>query len=742
MLRQCLTSYFLSHQRGAKGSLLLDTAHRILRRNFVVLLIVSVLSTAYPPLPQPALAMQATAQMGSTAANRVIFKLRSATPARLAADQTAASIAVVLGRISSKLGAVATPLFRAERGRTPLKRQLGLDRIFIATLPPHMPLTEALAALGRDPDVEYAEPDFIGTGAALPQPNSPTDALATHSQTQAGGAKLPNDSFFGSQWGLNNTGQANGKAGAHINAVAAWGVTTGTNDILIGILDTGIDLSHPDLTRKIFGGYDFANNDELPRDDHGHGTHIAGIVGAQSNNGIGVAGVCWNCRMMVVKVLDEENRGYYSWWSSGIEYAVDHDVHAINMSMGGNSLSLSLQDAVRYAYFANVPILAAMMNEGSSALNYPAAFPEVIAVGMTNRNDVRDVRSSYGAHIHLVAPGTDIYSTMRGNTYALMTGTSMATPYVTGVVGLLYGISAKFTVEQIRRILQHGADDLVGAKSEDVTGWDQYYGHGRLNALKAVNYAQNSVMKQVSLSTSDFVPARTQQPMRADIGAAALIGPVTYTWEASDLQPFVDKAESNNSNVAMTWTVAGTKNITVTVDNGVSVVSATRTIEVFPTVAADFVTQPAPVQGPAPLSVTFQNRSTGDGLSYFWAFGDGATSTETNPSYVYIAPGVYSVMLLVTSTNGVTSVLRANDLVTVTLATATATPTATPSVTATSMMTSTPAPFEVTQLFLPVVVLSTGEMVTPTATALPPSMPTITATVKISLTPTVVVTKN
>lgn len=740
MLRQRLTSHFLSHQRGAKGSKLSNKPHSLLRRNIAVLLMLSLLAMAWPPLPTRALARAATVWVGSSASNRVIFKLRSAAPARLQADQAYVGQAATLGRISSKLGAVAVSLFRAERGRVALKQQLGLDRIFIVTLPPQVSVVDALAMLGRDPAVEYAEPDFVGTGAAMPQPNSAEPSYATQAQTQAGGAKLPNDNFFSSQWGLNNTGQLNGKPGAHINAVAAWGVTSGTNDILIGILDTGIDLSHSDLTKKIFGGYDFVNSDELPRDDHGHGTHIAGIVGAQSNNNIGVAGVCWNCRMMAVKVLDEENRGYYSWWSSGIEYAVDHGVHAINMSMGGNSFSLSLQDAVRYAYFANVPILAAMMNEGNNVLNYPAAFPEAIAVGMTNRNDMRDVRSSYGAHIHLVAPGTDIYSTMRGNTYALMTGTSMATPHVTGVVGLLYSISNKFTVEQIRRVLQNGADDLVGAKSEDAPGWDQYYGHGRLNALKAVNYAQNSLMKNVSLSTSDFVPARTQQPMRADIGAAALIGPVTYTWEASDLEPFVDKAESNNSNVTMTWVAAGTKNITVTADNGVSVVSATRTVEVFPIVAADFVAQPAPAQGAAPLQVAFQNRSMGDGLSYFWAFGDGATSTETNPSYTYAVPGVYSVMLLVTSTSGVTSVLQINDFVTVTMATATATPTAIPSVAATSAITSTPAPFfEVTQLFLPVIVLNTGEVFTPTATASPLPMPTITATVKISLTPTSII---
>ena len=703
-----------------------------MRHGITILLIVSLIGLGMLPIASVQ-AQQTISPPAVSATNRVIFKLRAAAPAYIANGDDSISQAIKLGRISSILGGSARPLFQANQGHSKLKRKVGLDRIFITTLPSHLGLSEALTLLSHVPDIEYAEPDFVGSGAANLF-SDPLPLADLRFETQEGGPALPNDRYLTNQWGVNNTGQLNGKAGAHINAIAAWGITTGTNNVLIGMLDTGIDLSHSDLTKKVIGGYDFVNNDDFPQDDNGHGTHTAGIVAAQSNNGIGVAGVCWNCRMLAIKVLDEENRGYYSWWSSGIEYAVDHEVQAINMSMGGNSFSLSLQDAVRYAYFANVPILAAMMNEGNNALNYPAAFTETIAIGMTNRNDNRDIRSSYGAHIHLVSPGVDIYSTMRGNTYASMTGTSMATPYVTGVVGLLYSLLPNLTVEHVRRILRYGVDDPVGAKNEDAVGWDQYYGYGRLNALKALNYAQNSVLVGLRVSMSDFVPAKTPQSIRADISSAALIGAITYTWEATDLQPFVDRAESNASNITMTWNTAGAKVITVTADNGINIITATRNIEVFYPVQANFVTQPTPASGEAPLSVIFNNTSTGEGLSNLWSFGDGISSTEVHPTHVYMLPGSYSVELIVTNAVGISATLRLTNAVTVWSAatpTATMTLTQTPSPTHSLVVTSTPAPFfEITQLFLPAVLANLTESVIHTDTA------TITPTVNITYTPT------
>jgi thermitase len=344
----------------------------------------------------------------------------------------------------------------------------GFDRIYVLEVPPSTDVANAVAAFSLDPGVEYAEIDPIGYGAVI-----------------------PNDPQFATQWSLNNTGQNSCKADADIDAPEAWELSKGNVNTTIAVIDTGVDLDHPDLINKTVAGYDYVNNDSDPSDDYGHGTHVTGIAAASSNNTVGISGICWNCKIMPLKALNDQNWGYYDWWASSLIFAANHGASVINMSMGGTSDSLMLHDAIRYAYSRNIPITVAMMNDGNSTQYYPASYPEVIAVGSTDCNDARSSFSNYGNHIDLVAPGSNILSTLWDNTYASWYGTSMATPHVTGVIGLLRSVNPTYSARELTTILKATADDQVGPISEDTPSWDKYFGSGRLNAYKAVQYVVN-----------------------------------------------------------------------------------------------------------------------------------------------------------------------------------------------------------------------------------------------------------
>jgi thermitase len=427
----------------------------VLRLGLVALLV----SLASPDLGKPALAPLSTSVSAQNSSPRILVKMRDASADSKASPGLDASSLSQLDISSTE------PLFDADSGDTALKQTLGLSRIYVFTLAPSSDPQQALAVLSADPAVEYAELDLVGYGAGV-----------------------PDDVYFAHQWGLHNTGQIGGEPDADIDAPEVWDITTGVTSTVLAIIDTGVDLDHPDLAGKIVPGYDFANGDAMPEDDHGHGTHVAGVAAAATDNATGVAGVCPGCRIMPLKGLNDKNEGLYSWWASAIEYAVDHGADVINMSLGGVGSSQTLYDAVLYAYGADVPIVTAMMNDGDSTPYYPAAYTETIAVGATNRLDQRWGLSNFGDHIDLVAPGEAIWSTLWDNTYACWNGTSMAGPHVTGVLGLIESIHPDYTVEDVRAVLEDTADDQVGPPVEDKKGWDQYFGSGRLNAARAVQH--------------------------------------------------------------------------------------------------------------------------------------------------------------------------------------------------------------------------------------------------------------
>jgi subtilisin family serine protease len=270
-----------------------------------------------------------------------------------------------------------------------------------------------------------------------------------------------------------------------IHAVDAWQVITGSQEIVIAVVDSGIKLDHPEFSGRLVPGYDFVNNDNVPDDDMGHGTHVAGIIAAALDNGQGVAGVCPNCRLMPVKVLNQSNLGTWSQLAQGILFATDNGARVINLSLGATSPSETIVAAVEYAQAHGVIVVAAAGNYSTDAPFYPAALEGVIAVGATTATGERWTRSNYGSSVDLVAPGALIYSTYHDlnnlyHGYTYMSGTSMAAPFVAGVVGLLLSADRTLSAQQVTDAVIAGAEDL-GA-----VGVDADFGNGRVNAMGAL----------------------------------------------------------------------------------------------------------------------------------------------------------------------------------------------------------------------------------------------------------------
>jgi subtilisin family serine protease len=344
-------------------------------------------------------------------------------------------------------------------------------------------LEETLFALRRNPDVEYAEPNYI--------------AYIT---------ETPNDSLFDYQYALYNSGQDIGPPGspqgeerADIKATSTWEETKGDEEIIIAILDTGVDTLHPDLDEKIHSSeYDFVNDDSDATDDHSHGTHVAGIAAAETDNGEGIAGVAWNCKIMAVKVLDDLGFGGTDDLADGIIWAADNGADVINLSLGVPVPVITLENALRYAHGMDVVIVAAAGNDGGAVL-YPAAYDDYcLAVAATNYNDERvDFsnsaglwESNFGPEIDVAAPGERIISTVPtwfwgpdSFPYAWGGGTSQASPHVAGVAALIRSLKPDLTADQIMKVICYSADDVNFVNN---LGVDNYLGWGRLNSKKAL----------------------------------------------------------------------------------------------------------------------------------------------------------------------------------------------------------------------------------------------------------------
>jgi len=284
----------------------------------------------------------------------------------------------------------------------------------------------------------------------------------------------PNDPYYGSQWGL-----------TRVRAPEAWALSTGQG-VLIAVLDTGTDYTHPDLSGKVRTdiAWNFVNNNDA-RDNNGHGTHVSGIAAAATNNGIGVAGMGWDASILPLKVMDSQGRGSTAELIPAIYYAADHGARVINMSLAGttrdNLCPSDVQAAVDYAYRRGVLLVAAAGNWPYIAQSpFPANCAHVLGVAATTSSDSRAWFSNYGDHVSVAAPGEDIYSTLRYGGYGYMDGTSMATPFVAGLAALVYARFPTYTPDQVASAILDNAQDLGS------TGWDIYYGCGRIDAFRAL----------------------------------------------------------------------------------------------------------------------------------------------------------------------------------------------------------------------------------------------------------------
>jgi subtilisin family serine protease len=343
---------------------------------------------------------------------------------------------------------------------------------------------ETLAVLRSNPDVLYAEPDY-----------------KLHLAT------TPNDQLFRYQYALANPGgilqipgSPTGKLKADIKATGAWDYAKGDPNVLIAILDSGVDYTHPDLINKVIShGKDFVNNDDDAFDDHWHGTHVAGIIAAATNNSEGIAGVAWNCRILPGKVISADGEGDYSWLIEALIWAADYTsgqakVQVINMSLGGEEPSQALEDALKYAYNKGIVLVAAAGNhsapEEPTFVLYPAAYDQYcLAVGASDYNDQIADFSNYGAQLDVTAPGVWILSTIPiAQTepgylpYAFASGTSMSAPHVAGFAALLKSTKPWLTPADIMKIIKYTPDDI---NSADYPGRDDYAGYGRINTERA-----------------------------------------------------------------------------------------------------------------------------------------------------------------------------------------------------------------------------------------------------------------
>jgi serine protease len=364
-------------------------------------------------------------------------------------------------------------------------------------------LQSALAAYRNDPNVVFAEPDY-----------------------RVSLNLLPDDPSFGNLWGLNNDGSGGGTLDSDIDAPEAWDVITGRHETIVAVIDTGIDYNHPDLAANIWvnadeipgnridddkngyvddvHGFDFVNRDGDPMDDHFHGTHVAGTIGAVGDNGQGIAGVNWSIQIMALKFLDSSGGGYTSDAIEALNYAVANGAIASNNSWGGGGFSAAFQTAVQNAANKGHIFVAAAGNDGSNNDTepfYPAGYnvDNVVSVAATDRNDNLAYFSNYGSKsVELAAPGVNIYSTfptrltdaMRdggfSTHYASISGTSMATPHVTGVIALVASLHPDWSYEQIIEQVLNTVDVIPGAVNT-ITG-------GRLNAAAAVGNAPPDVL--------------------------------------------------------------------------------------------------------------------------------------------------------------------------------------------------------------------------------------------------------
>jgi len=511
-------------------------------------------------------------------------------------------------------------------------------------IPPRKTVAEMVAIYSSNPNVEYAEPNFIA------------EALVT-----------PNDPFYAPhQWHFDNPVYG----GIHMEA--AWDVMPGGySGVVAAVLDTGIAYEDyqeyvprnkhsgywvtyqkaPDLEHTNFvNGYDFINNDDHPNDDEGHGTHVTGTIAQSTNNSLGVAGIAFNTSIMPVKVLDSSGSGSYAAIANGIYFAANNGAKIINMSLGGTSSSTTLEDALAYAYDADVTIVCASGNNGSAnTILYPAAYDAYcIAVGATRYDEAVTGYSNRGDSLDLTAPGGDLSVDQNGDGYGdgvlqqtfgssptdfgyfFYQGTSMATPHVSGVAALLLAQDTNRTPDEIRQILQSTAED------HGPSGWDSAYGWGILDAFAALNYAAAPNTAPVADAGPDqtaevnqFVTFNASDSYDIDDGIDS------YSWDFGDGETGTGETTNHEYSSAGSYTVTLTVKdfggLTDTDDALVVVNEIPVNIQLYSAIDMNFSVRPHPVhtfvKATATVTITDDaNHQAEEGVTVYGFWNEASSS--------------------------------------------------------------------------------------------------------------------
>jgi len=320
--------------------------------------------------------------------------------------------------------------------------------IHVLKLPAGTTVEAAIESLTNTGLVEFAEPDYL-----------------LHIDL------VPNDPLRGNQYGL-----------TQVRCYQAWDVSTGDINIKVGVVDTGIQYTHPDLNDRIIRGPDYVNGDNDPWDDNGHGTHVSGIAAAETNNGVGVAGVAWNATIMAVKSFDAGGNATTTNAVNGVNWCVANGAHVVNMSWSGGA-SGSLSNAINNCINNNVLPVAAAGNQGTTTPRYPAGYANCVGVAASTAGDVRWTSSNWGpSWVKVAAPGESVYSTITGSTYTYLSGTSMATPHVAGEAALLFAILGEDAPVTLIR-------DLIYNNVFTGNNWPTYVQFGRIDVGLAAQAA-------------------------------------------------------------------------------------------------------------------------------------------------------------------------------------------------------------------------------------------------------------
>jgi subtilisin family serine protease len=468
--------------------------------------------------------------------------------------------------VKFKTGVAASDMDRAERAAQVKEissiRALGAHVMSVA--PNH--IDAALAALRASGRVAYAEYDGI-MHAADTTPNDPW---------------WPNES-----------------SAAHVRMPQAWDDSTGSAQVTIAILDTGVDSATPDLQGAFVPGYDFVNNDTDPSDDHGHGTMAAGVAAARGNNAIGIAGYCWSCSIMPVKVMGADGSGLQSTVASGIVWATDHGARVISMSLYGGAYS-TLASAVQYAHSKGVVLVAAAGNNGSSGQTYPAAYPEVLGAAGTNPDDTLNTSSNYGSWVKLAAPWCNYATSMRQSDgsyrYAAFCGTSSATPALAGVAALVFSYDPTASNAAVEHALESTGVAVVGSRQ---------VAYGRIDAYQTMIGMGAAAPAGTAPANTGAPPvtgtATEGQTLTASSGSWSGSTPITFAfqWQRCDAAGFActNVAGATSATYSLTsGDVGSTLRIVVTAANpygsstAASTITAAVTAAVAPTPAPSATT--------------------------------------------------------------------------------------------------------------------------------------------------------